>query len=344
MYKYFIRPLFFLFDPENAHHIVVFLIKLLKYIPGAYWFTRLFFNSKTNQEPINFIGLKFKNRVGLAAGFDKNADFYNEFSIFGFGHIEIGTVTPKGQSGNPKPRLFRLPNDNALINRMGFNNLGVDAVVEKLKQRNTGIIIGGNIGKNTLTPNELAVNDYLECFEKLYHYVDYFVVNVSCPNITDLHELQDRNALKVILQSLVENRKNKQTNKPILLKISPDLNYAQIDDTIQLIMELGIDGVVVSNTTITRNNLITNKNRIEKIGKGGLSGQPIKDRSIEMIRYISEKTNQKLPIIGVGGIMSEKDAIDKIKAGAGLVQVYTGFIYEGPYIVKRLNNALNNLK
>jgi dihydroorotate dehydrogenase len=340
MYKSFIRPLLFLINPERVHHIVVFCIKTLNYIPGAKMLMRIFFSTKT--QPFEFLGLHFKNRVGLAAGFDKNAEFYNEFTVFGFGHIEIGTVTPKAQIGNQKPRSFRLPKDKALINRMGFNNLGVDAAVEKLKHRKAGLIIGGNIGKNTMTPNEIAVNDYIECFEKLYDSVDYFVINVSCPNITDLRELQDKDALKIILQRIAEGRSNKNIKKPILLKISPDLNFSQIDDTLKLIMEIGIDGVVVSNTTITRNNLKTDVKNIEQIGRGGMSGQPIRDRSTEMIRYISERTNKKLPIIGVGGIMSENDAIEKIKAGAGLVQVYTGFIYEGPMIVKRLNKAIRS--
>ncbi|HEY9123265.1 MAG TPA: quinone-dependent dihydroorotate dehydrogenase, partial [Bacteroidales bacterium] len=262
-------------------------------------------------------------------------------ALFGFGHIEVGTVTPKGQPGNEKPRLFRLCKDNALINRMGFNNHGVDAAVEKLKKlRRDGVVIGGNIGKNTATPNEDAVGDYLDCFIKLYDHVDYFVVNISCPNVTNLHHLQDKDSLSAILGAIVEHRAKQITFKPILLKISPDLNFNQIDDTLEVLKQYNIDGVVISNTTVTRDNLITDKSIVENIGRGGLSGKPIKERSTELIRYVAQKTNHTLPIIGVGGIMSAADAQEKIDAGASLVQIYTGFIYEGPFLVKRINKQL----
>jgi len=287
------------------------------------------------------MGLDFPSRVGLAAGFDKNALFYKEFSAFGFGFIEIGTVTPKPQPGNPKPRSFRLPKDKALINRMGFNNLGVHSAVEHLKNRPSGMIIGGNIGKNTLTPNNRAVEDYIYCFEELYDHVDYFVVNVSCPNISDLSELQDQEMLEVILTRLIRIRAGKSAKKPVLLKISPDLNTRQIDETLKIIKKTGIDGIVATNTTISRENLSTDPDKVLEIGNGGLSGKPITDRSTELIDYIRKTAGRDLPIIGVGGIMSEKDALDKIKAGADLIQLYTGFIYEGPGLVKRILKKLD---
>lgn len=341
MYKSIIRPILFLLSPEKVHHLVVAILKFAALMPGLKSILNIFFKYSSEKLKTDFVGIRFPNKVGLAAGFDKNGDFYDEFSVFGFGHIEIGTVTPKPQPGNPKPRSFRLPKDKALINRMGFNNLGVDEAVKKLKNRKNSIIIGGNIGKNTDTPNDKAVDDYLTCFEKLYDYVDYFVVNVSCPNITNLCELQDKDALTAILKTLTICRKTKSCFKPILLKISPDLNNDQVDDTIQIVQEFGIDGFVVSNTTTTRTGLLSSKEIIKKIGRGGLSGLPIKERSTELIRYISQKTNGKLPIIGAGGILSENDALEKLKAGAGLVQIYTGFIYEGPFIVKRLNKAID---
>lgn len=344
MYKSVLRPILFKLYPETVHHLVVKLVKTSFKIPGIPGIVGSIYTYKNPVLETKFLGLLFPNKVGLAAGFDKDATFYNEFSRFGFGHIEIGTVTPKPQPGNDKPRLFRLPKDKALINRMGFNNLGVDEAVERLKRRKTNIVIGGNIGKNTATPNEKAVDDYVYCFEKLYDYVDYFVVNVSCPNITDLHELQDKDNLKIILKALIDKRSTKNTKKPVLLKISPDLNFNQVDDTLDIATSIGIDGLVVTNTTITRDNLTTDKQLVDNIGRGGMSGKPIKERSTRMIQYISDKTNKKMPIIGVGGIMSAEDALDKIKAGASLVQVYTGFIYEGPIIAKKINKALANMK
>jgi dihydroorotate dehydrogenase len=316
------------------------MLKFFFRIPGIGSLAHVFFKNFEKSTPINVWGITFPNRVGMAAGFDKNADLFNEMSVFGFGHIEIGTVTPLPQPGNPKPRLFRLVEDQALINRMGFNNAGVDVAVEHLKKREHKLIIGGNIGKNTSTPNEEAYKDYLYCFEKLYDYVDYFVVNVSCPNISDLSELQDKEQLTVILSKLVESRSSKDIKKPILVKISPDLNFQQIDDTLSVINATKIDGVVVSNTSIRRDMLKTNKDKVEAIGKGGLSGLPLRDISTKIISYISEKTRGKLPIIGVGGIMSRKDALEKIEAGASLIQIYTGFIYEGPFIVKKINKFL----
>ncbi len=339
MYKSIIRPILFLLNPEKVHHLIIKVIKLCFKFPLIPKIIEHIFLIKDERLKREFCGLTFDNPVGLAAGFDKNAEFYNEFASFGFGCIEIGTVTPKGQPGNPKPRSFRLKKDQALINRMGFNNNGVDEAKNKLDQ-NHKVIIGGNIGKNTITPNGQAYKDYKKVFSILYDNVDYFVVNVSCPNISDLSKLQDQDMLEQILQELVIFRSRQKIKRPVLLKISPDLNTKQIDETLLIIEKTGIDGVVVSNTTVSREGLITNKRIIEKIGNGGLSGLPIRDRSTQMIQYINDNTNGKLPIIGVGGIMSVQDALDKIDAGATLIQLYTGFIYEGPTLIKRINKAL----
>lgn len=329
-------------NPEFVHHLVISILKIGFRIPLISYFVKS--GCTINHESLkrSLWGLEFDNPVGLAAGFDKNAECFNELSTLGFSFIEIGTVTPKGQSGNPKPRLFRLKEDYGLINRMGFNNLGVKGVINNLRKRNTKIIIGGNIGKNTLTPNQTAINDYIYTFNELYEYVDYLVVNVSCPNIADLQELQDSDSLTSILKILNEERLKKLVRKPILLKISPDLSFSQIDDVIDIVKLNDIDGIVATNTTTGRYGLTISEARIKKIGKGGMSGLPLKNRSTEIIQYISQKTEGKLPIIGVGGIMNAKDAIEKLEAGATLVQVYTGFIYRGPFIAKRINKALIN--
>jgi len=276
----------------------------------------------------------------LAAGLDKDAEAFEMLGALGFGFVEIGTVTPKGQKGNPKPRLFRIKADEGLINRMGFNNLGVEEAVKHIKKRSKNLILGGNIGKNTLTPNEKANDDYNLCFNELYDYVDYFTVNVSCPNITDLHELQDKGALLSLLSDLTQIRATKKIRKPILLKLSPDLNFNQIDDTLEIIKQTGLDGVVATNTSLSRDNLLTPTPLIKSIGRGGLSGKPIKERSTEIIRYIAKKTDGKLPIIGVGGIMTAEDAIEKLNAGAHLIQIYTGFIYEGPGLIRAINKKI----
>jgi dihydroorotate dehydrogenase len=285
-------------------------------------------------------GLRFKNPVGIAAGFDKNAFVYQELGALGFSHIEIGTVTPKGQPGNPKPRLFRLAKDKGLINRMGFNNLGLEMAVKRLRKRDKNLIIGGNIGKNTATPNDEALADYVTNFEGLFPVVDYFVVNVSCPNISDLHELQDQEALMKILNAIQKINLKKSNPKPVLLKVSPDLNEKQLDEVITLVKETGIQGVVATNTTISRHTLRQDAEMAKQIGNGGLSGLPIKARSTAVIRYLAEKSNKAFPIIGVGGIFTAEDALEKLHAGADLVQVYTGFIYEGPMIAKRINKAI----
>jgi dihydroorotate dehydrogenase len=280
-------------------------------------------------------GLKFPNPVGLAAGFDKNAVLFKELSNFGFGFIEIGTLTPKGQEGNPKKRLFRLKEDAAIINRMGFNNDGVDEAVKRLK-KNKNILIGGNIGKNKVTPNENAVDDYVYCFQSLFDYVDYFVVNVSSPNTPNLRALQDKEPLTHLLSTLNSLNHKKSSPKPILLKIAPDLTHSQLDDIIEIVVATKIDGVIATNTTLNREGLQSGN----KSEAGGLSGKPLGERSTEVIRYLADQSKKAFPIIGVGGIHSAEDAVEKLNAGASLVQLYTGFVYEGPAVVKRINKLL----
>ena len=341
MYKYFIRPIFFKFSPESVHHLVFKLIKVFNNIPILKQIIRSFYVVNHPSLQRELFGLKFTNPVGLAAGFDKDAKLFNELADFGFGFIEIGTLTPKEQSGNPKPRLFRLPEDDALINRMGFNNEGVEAAVKRLKNRKTQIIIGGNLGKNKLTSNENADDDYLKVFYALFDSVDYFVVNVSCPNMGNLTELQEKEPLKRLLKKVMDANTSKPNPKPILLKIAPDLSEPELDDVIDIIKELKLDGVVACNTSTNRSNLTASKEKLEKIGyPGGLSGIPVRDKSTQVIAYLYKHLGDDYPIIGVGGIHSEKDALEKINAGAKLVQIYTGFIYEGPGLVKRINKAL----
>ena len=339
MYK-IVRSFLFLFSPEFIHNLSFKLIKFGAIIPGKMWGWRLLFKVNDTRLEREVFGLRFDNPIGLAAGFDKDAKLFEELASFGFGFIEIGTVTPLPQDGNPKPRLFRLKEDNAIINRMGFNNEGIEAIVARLRRKESNIIIGGNIGKNKVTPNERAVNDYEICFEKLFPYVDYFTVNVSSPNTPGLRELQGKGPLTVVLKRLQELNSQKENRKPILLKIAPDLSNKQLDDIILIVSDTNIDGVVATNTTIDRSSLKTDKNKIKEIGNGGLSGKPVKERSTEVIKYLSEKSNKAFPIIGVGGIHSAKDAIEKLEAGATLLQVYTGFIYEGPTLVKRINKTL----
>ncbi|MFT5600477.1 MAG: dihydroorotate dehydrogenase [Flavobacteriales bacterium] len=340
MYKILIRPFFFLFDPESIHHFTFKLIKVLNAIPGIGALNRKIFTVNDPKLERELFGLKFKNPVGIAAGFDKNAVLYNQLENYGFGFLEIGTATPKPQIGNPKKRLFRLKKDQALINRMGFNNLGADAIANNLKNKKTKLIIGGNIGKNTATSNDDALADYVYNFETLHDYVDYFVVNVSCPNVKNLTKLQDTDFLTELLSELKSINAAKATPRPILLKIAPDLNEPQLDEIIELVANTKIDGIIASNTTTSRENLITSKEEVEAIGNGGLSGLPLRERSTEVIRYLATKSKKAFPIIGVGGIHSEQDALDKIEAGADLVQIYTGFIYEGPKLVKQINKAI----
>lgn len=339
MYK-FIRSILFLFDPEKVHYATARMIRIVLFIPGMKSIWNSIYSVNDKQLERTVFGITFKNPVGLAAGFDKNASMYNDLSYCGFGFIEIGTVTPVGQPGNDKPRLFRLKKDEAIINRMGFNNDGVQNAVENLKNRKTSIIIGGNIGKNKNTENEHAVDDYLKSFEALFNHVDYFVVNVSSPNTPNLRALQEKEPLTKLLMALQELNDTKPKRKPILLKIAPDLTNEQLDDIISIVQDVKLDGVIATNTTISRDNLKTSKLEVEKIGAGGVSGKPLTNRSTEVIRYLATKSNKSFPIIGVGGVHTEKDALEKLDAGADLIQLYTGFIYEGPRLVKRINSAL----
>jgi len=336
MYKTIIRPILFLFSPEVVHNLVVKAIKIGFFIPGVRNLVQHVFTCRNSLLERNVFGIRFSNPIGLAAGFDKNAESYKNLSAFGFSFIEIGTVTPKPQPGNPRPRSFRLKKDLALINRMGFNNMGVLYVKEMLKKSRGNVIIGGNIGKNTATPNHLAIDDYIMCFKELYQVVDYFVVNVSCPNITDLKELQDKEKLGEILHELTSLRKKEAIYKPILLKVSPDLTNLQLAEAVETARRAGLDGFVATNTTTSREGLVTDNLKLNAIGNGGLSGLPLRERSTEIIKLIHQQTNGSMPIIGSGGIMKPEDALEKIDAGASLVQLYTGFIYEGPGLAKRI--------
>ncbi len=341
MYKIFIRPILFLFDAESVHHFSFRGIKVLSNLGLDRLFRKAFVLEDVNLQKEVF-GLRFKNPVGLAAGFDKDAKLYNELSDFGFGFIEIGTLTPKPQDGNPKKRLFRLLDDEGIINRMGFNNKGVFEAVEQLKKKHN-VIIGGNIGKNKFTPNDEAIKDYLICFDALFEHVDYFVVNVSSPNTPGLRELQDRKPLTDLLKKLKHqnsklSKKLQKKQKPILLKIAPDLTDDQLLDIVRIMEDTSIDGVIATNTTISRKGLKSHLTIAEE--KGGLSGKPLKRRSTEVIRFLAEKSNKAFPIIGVGGIHSAEDALEKLDAGADLIQLYTGFVYEGPALIKKINQAI----
>ncbi len=338
---YLLRRILFVFDPEKVHYFTMDALSFLLKIPLITWFFKKSFLSSNDKLETEAFGLKFKNPIGLAAGFDKNAKYINELSFCGFGFIEIGTLTPKAQAGNQKVRLFRLKEDQGIINRMGFNNDGVEIAIHHLKKaRKNGVLVGGNIGKNKVTPNENAVDDYLICFERLFDHVDYFAVNVSSPNTPNLRALQEKEPLEQLLKSLVSKNKTYPNPKPILLKIAPDLTNTQLDDIIDIFSSTNIDGLIATNTTISRDDLVTDANEVEKIGAGGLSGLPVRSRSTEVIRYIAKKGGGSIPIIGVGGIHSAEAAIEKLKAGATLIQMYTGFIYEGPAVVKRINNAI----
>ncbi len=340
MYKSIIRPILFQFDAEKVHYFTFSLLKIGYKIPGIAALLKSCFGLENPILEKEILGLKFKNRVGLAAGFDKDANLINELACFGFGFIEIGTLTPKPQSGNDKPRLFRLPADAAIINRMGFNNKGVNAAIEKLKHRKSNVIIGGNIGKNKTTPNENAADDYEICFEALYPYVDYFVVNVSSPNTPNLRELQEKEPLRKLLEHVKNLNSKKEKPKPILLKISPDLSQSQLDDVIEILKSTQTDGVIATNTTLSREGLTTSSQAVKSMGAGGLSGRPLAKKSTEVIAYLRKNLGSAYPIIGVGGIMTVQDALDNLAAGADLIQLYTGFIYEGPAFVKEINKAI----
>lgn len=335
----FIKSILFLWSPEKAHSITMGLLTALHKLPGGRWILAKLFCYNSEKTKVTIAGITLKNGVGLAAGFDKDAKYIDVLDSLGFGYIEIGTLTPKPQPGNDKPRLFRIPKDEALINRMGFNNDGVDAAVERLKKVKSNITIGGNIGKNKVTPNEEAYNDYAYCFERLYKYVHYFVVNVSSPNTPGLRELQEKPALKKILTGLQNLRTNfmkeGQVSKPIFLKIAPDLTQSQLDDIIDLALEINLDGLVATNTTISREGLKTSETELSAIGNGGLSGKPLKNSSDAVLKYLVERLKNKVPVMGVGGIHSPQDALDKINIGAKAVQIYTGFIYSGPGLIKQ---------
>ena len=344
---FLLKPILFKFDPEKVHYFVTRNLKRFNRIPGGAALSRAIWAINDPRLEREIFGLKFKNPVGLAAGFDKNADVISEMANLGFGFIEVGTVTPLPQDGNPKPRMFRLPADGGLINRMGFNNMGMDVVAGHIAayRKNTpasqkGIIVGGNIGKNKITPNEEAVNDYIKCFDRLFDLVDYFVVNVSSPNTPGLRELQEKEPLMNLLSTLQQRNSKNGISKPILLKIAPDLTDTQLDDIVEIVQQSGIAGVIATNTTISRENLVSPDKL--KTETGGLSGKPVTKRSTEVIKYLSQKSNASFPIIGVGGIHSPEDALGKLAAGASLVQLYTGFIYEGPGLISRINKAILN--
>ena len=335
MYKLFIRPLFFIFNAEFIHNISLSLVNLLYFIPGIKLISKKIFCLEDERLSFKFENIKFKNKIGLAAGFDKNAEHLDVLETFGFGHVEVGTVTPKPQSGNEKPRLFRLSSDKALLNRMGFNNDGVDAVIKRLKKYRGKMVIGVNIGKNKQTSNEKAVDDYLFCFKKLRDYVDYFTINVSSPNTPDLRELQSKSNLDILISQIqLENRKKNKI--PVFIKIAPDLDLSEVEDIIKVCENHKINGIIATNTTISRDN-IKNK-KINHMGDGGISGRPISDKSNKVISHI--KKSSRLKIIGVGGVFDINDFHNKIDSGADLVQVYTGWIYEGPSMIKRINKAI----
>ena len=341
MYRYLLKPFFFLLPPERAHHLTLFLLQMLLAIPGLGGLFRAWHRVRDPRLQRQYFGLTFPNPVGLAAGFDKDGRHFRAMSALGFGFIEIGTVTPRGQAGNPQPRLFRLPPDGALLNRMGFNNEGVDALVRRLRhgKRPPGLIIGGNIGKNKATPNAEAAADYLACFRALFPYVDYFVVNVSSPNTPNLRDLQEKEPLTRLLRLLQEDNRQQEQPKPLLLKIAPDLTDGQLDDILDIARETGLAGIIATNTTVSRTGLQTDPEQVEAMGAGGLSGEPLRRRATEVIRYLRQGSDE-LVIIGVGGIASPEDAREKMAAGASLIQIYTGLVYAGPGLVRRINRAL----
>lgn len=335
MYK-LIKPILFLFSPETAHMLVMKFLAIVKYIPFSGLILKWLYSYNHPSLEREVFGVKFKNPIGFAAGFDKNGDYYNEIAKFGFGFVEVGSVTPEAQPGNPKPRIFRLVQDNAIINRMGINNHGVKYTVDRLNKVKPKVVIGGNISKGKKTANEDAGKDYEKCFSLLYDFVDYFVLNVSCPNVKDLDKLQDVESLSDIIDRLLTHRRYNDDYRPILFKVSPDITQEQLDEIIDLILISGIDGIVATNTTRSREGLKTDKERIDFIGEGGLSGAPLYKKSLEMVKYIHKKTEGNLPIIAVGGISTPEQAYEMLEAGASLIQIYTGFIYNGPATVKRM--------
>lgn len=340
LYKIILKPVAFLIDPEKAHKLGTGFLKFSCNVPILSSIFKKYFLLENKNLEKTVCGLHFKNPIGLAAGFDKDGKYFSNMSHLGFGFIEIGTVTPKPQEGNPKKRLFRLPKDNALINRMGFNNEGVDALVERLaNKKRSNLIIGGNIGKNKVTPNHEAVLDYELCFNKLYELVDYFVVNVSSPNTPGLRSLQDKEPLTQLLKRIIELRDEKEKSKPVFLKIAPDLSFNQIDEILEIVTKENVDGIIATNTTISREELNTNNKIIQNIGNGGLSGLPLFKTSLSILKYI-KKQKPQLPIIAVGGIDSPQKAKEMLENGADLIQIYSGLIYEGPSLVKKIKTYL----
>lgn len=337
-----LKPVLFQLAPERAHDITVRLFKWGLATPGLSDLLRAQFRLDDPRLRREMLGLSFPNPIGLAAGFDKDGKYYREMAALGFGFIELGTVTPRPQIGNPRPRLFRLPQDEALINRMGFNNDGVDALAKQLATtaRPPGLILGGNIGKNKDTPNERATNDYLYCLERLHDQVDYFVINVSSPNTPNLRALQEKEPLTHLLKTLQERNQAFDRPRPLLLKIAPDLNKQQLDDILEIVSQADLAGVIATNTTIARDPLQTNTAAVTAIGAGGLSGRPLRERSTEVIRYLHQQSAGKLFLIGVGGVDSPEAALEKLAAGAQLVQIYSGIVYRGPNLVKSIKRAL----
>lgn len=342
MYKHILKPILFQFNPETAHNLLFSLLTILRHIPGARAIMRAIYKKESPKLAREVFGLNFPNPVGLAGGLDKNGEFYNDMADYGFGFVEIGSLTPKPQDGNPKPRCFRVPQDKAIINRFGINNKGVKNAVEHLKKERPEVIVAANISKNTTSINEDAAKDYETSFALLYDFVDMFVVNVSCPNVVGLTALQDISFLSDIVDRLLDLRRYYDTYRPILLKVSPDLSREQMDDIIDYCLRSGIDGIVAGNTTRSREGLTIPQSKIDEIGNGGLSGAPVHKKNLELVRYIHTKSQGRLPIIGVGGIMSGKDAQAMIDAGASLVEIYSGFIYEGPGLVKDIITYLEN--
>lgn len=341
MYKSIIRPVLFKFNAETAHNLTFSVLSVLRCIPFGRKTVRAIFRTDESGLEKEVFGLKFRNPVGLAGGLDKNGEHYNELSDFGFSFIEIGSLTPEPQPGNPKPRLFRVIQDRAIINRMGINNKGVRHAVENIRRHKPETIIAANISKNASCSNDNAAEDYAKAFRAMYDYVDMFVVNVSCPNVTGLTNLQDVGFLSGITCTILEERKRHQTYRPILIKLSPDISFAQVDSIIDYAMAAGIDGVVAGNTTRSREGLTIPEDKIQAIGNGGLSGAPLYRKNLALVKHISEKTGGKFPIIGVGGIMSPDQAEEVLSAGASLIEIYSGFIYEGPGLVKRILKHLH---
>lgn len=340
MYKQIIRPLLFSLNPETAHNLTFFALKALRYIPLARQFVRMIYSRKTPDLEREVFGLKFRNPVGLAGGLDKNGEFYNDLGNFGFGFVEIGSLTPEPQPGNPKPRLFRVVKDRAIINRMGINNKGIRNAVENLKRMKPDVLVAGNISKNTSSINEDAVKDYESAFALLYDFVDMFVLNISCPNVSGLSALQDVSFLSEIVDKLLNLRMYFDEYRPILIKVSPDISHQQLDEIIDYSLMSGVDGIVAGNTTRSREGLTLPQEKIDEIGNGGMSGAPLFRKNLELVRYIHEQSRGKLPIIGVGGIMSGEQARQMLDAGASLVEIYSGFIYEGPSLVRKINKYL----